>query len=161
MTGQLNTLLRVKSLKEEQALREANARREAAAKAAEATLQARERVRESEATLRDREDAIYSEIMGRVVDLGAIDNTKGRVIQLEKDHGKLVDVQERAVHVQARVDAELETARQLHRKTVRDRDKYVLLTDEEEKEFEALTLYKEEIEIEDLFGTGRRGPSWR
>ncbi|HVB90002.1 MAG TPA: YscO family type III secretion system apparatus protein [Beijerinckiaceae bacterium] len=159
MIGQLIVLLRVKTLKEEQALREANAKREAAAKAAEAAEEARKRVCESEATLKDREDAIYSDIMGKVVDLGAIDDTKGRVVLLEKEHGKLVDGEERATHVKARVDAELESATQLHRKSVRDRDKYILLTDEATKEIQDTALYKEENEIEELFSTRRRGPS--
>lgn len=161
MIGQLKTLLKVKSLKEDQALREANAKREAVRKAAEATERARASVRESERTLRDREDAIYNRILGKVVGLDAIDETKGRVIQLEKDHGALVDVQERAIHVEARTQTELEAAKEQHRKAVRDRDKYILLTEDAAKVLAAQDLYKEESEIEELFSTGRRGLSWR
>lgn len=161
MIGQLTVLLRVKTLKEERALRDANVKREAAVHAAEADEQAQARVRESEATLSDREDAIYQGILGKVVDLDAIDDTKGRVVQLEKEHGRLVDVRERAAHVKARVDAELEAAAQLHRKSIKDRDKYILLRDEAKKNAEALSVYKEEIEIEDLFSTRRGGASWR
>jgi len=159
MSSALSVLLRVKALKEKEAMREASAKREAAAKAARAAEEAATKVRESEATLNSREDAIYERIMRKAVDLDAIEETKARVLELEKEHGKLVDTRERAVHVKARVDGELESARAAHRKCVRDCDKYVLLTEEETKQREETVLNKEETEIEDLFSTRRRGLS--
>ena len=157
MSGELATLLRVKRLKEDRALQEAKAKREAALCAAEEADRARKIVEDSAATLPSREDAIYREILGKVVKLDAIEITKGRVVRLEKEHGKLVDAQDRAVHVQAKAEAEREEAIQLHRGAVRTRDKYVLLTDREREDIAAAAEYREEMEVEDLFGTRRRG----
>ena len=161
MSGELTVLLRVKTLKEAKALREANAKRDAAERAAAEAEKARGTAAESEATMGTRQDAIYHEILGKIVNMTAIEITKSRVVQLEKDHGKLVDAQERAVHVHARAETERDDAIRQHRQSVKARDKYILLTDREREARDAAAEYREEIEIEDLFSTTRRGVSWR
>jgi hypothetical protein len=93
MIGQMKVLLRIKELKEEQAFRAMTAKRAQVAEAMAALEVARQCVRESAATLPAREDAIYKEIMRRVVDLDIIEETKGKVVVLEKQHAKLVDAQ--------------------------------------------------------------------
>ena len=93
MIGQMKVLLRVKELKEQQAFRAMTAKRAQVAEAMAALEAARQHVRESAATLPAREDAIYKEIMRRVVDLDIIEETKGKVVVLEKQHAKLVDAQ--------------------------------------------------------------------
>jgi hypothetical protein len=117
---------------------------------------AREVVRESARTLPAREDAIYQEILRRVVDLPAIDETKGKVVALEREHAKLVDARERAAQVHARLEKELEEAIRLYRQTVKDRDKYALLTDDLAAQLQVQADFREESEVEDIFSTRRR-----
>jgi phage I-like protein len=156
MIGQISVLLRVKQLKEEQAFRAMNTKRQQVAEAAAAVEAARIRKDDSAATLPAREDAIYEEILQRVVGLTAIEEAKARVVVLEKEHAKLVDAYERAVHVHAKLAEELQVAVQAYRKTVKDRDKYVILTDELRAEHDAQLAQREEVEIEDIFSTRRR-----
>jgi hypothetical protein len=149
--GQLKILLRVKELKEEKAFRAVNVKRREVAEALSTIEAARDKVREDAATLPAREDAIYQGIIGRVVDFDKIDEAKNRMQQLEKDHAKLVDSVERAVHVHARLEKELAATVASHRKTVKDRDKYMVLTDEVSSELRAQISHREEVEIEDTF----------
>ena len=158
MTAPTRILLKVKTLKEQESLKDANGKRVAATQAAKASEAARTRVSESASTLDGREDAIFHEIIGKVIDLGAIDDTNARVTALEKDHQNLVDLQERAIHTEARTRQELEAAIVQHKKSMRERDKYILLAEEEQRELEALILYKEESEVEELFCSARRRP---
>jgi hypothetical protein len=157
MKSPLTVLLRVKKLKEEQALKDANAKREAASRAAEETARAEVKVKESRSTLSSREDCEYQRIIGQVVTLVDIDDTKARVVQIQKGHQKLVDAKERADHVQAEADAAREASIALHRRSLRSVDTYVLLTDRETAAREEEAERREELEIEDLFSTNRRG----
>ncbi len=156
MIKQMNTLLRVKQLKEQQAFRLVNTKRAQVAEATRELEAARERVAESAATLPAREAAIWAEIMRRIIDLGEIEMTKGRVLALEREHGKLVDAVERAAHVLARLENELKEAVAAHRLTIKNRDKYVILTDEMKAEAAAAVDHREESEVEDLFSTRRK-----
>ncbi len=156
MIAQITVLLRVKQLKEEQAFRTMNAKRQQVAEAKAVVDAARIRMEKSAATLPAREDAIYEEILRRVVGLTAIDEAKARVVTLEKEHARLVDAHERAVHIHAKLDQELQAAVQAYRKTLKDRDKYVILTDELRAEHNAQLSQREETEIEDIFSTRRR-----
>jgi Type III secretion protein YscO len=156
MIGQLKVLLRIKELKEQQAFRAVHAKRHQVADAASAIEVAGEKVRENAATLPAREDAIYRGIIGRVVDYDKIEETNGEMLVLEREHAKLVDSEERATHVHARLEKELSEAVQAHRKTTKDRDKYILLTEEISSEFRAQTAHREESEVEDIFSSRRR-----
>jgi len=156
MIGQISVLLRVKQLKEEQAFRAMNAKRQQVAEAKAVVDAALARMEESAATLPAREDAIYAEILRQVVGLTAIEEAKAKVVALEKEHGKLVDAHERAVHIHAKLVDELQAALQAYRKTIKDRDKYVILTDQLRAELDAQLSQREEVEIEDIFSTRRR-----
>jgi Type III secretion protein YscO len=156
MIGQLKVLLRIKELREQQAFRIVHAKRRAVADAVSAIETADKKVRENTATLPAREDAIYRGIIGRVVDYDKIEQTKGEVLVLEREHAKLVDVLERATHVRARLEKELTEAVEAHRKTVKDRDKYIVLTEEVSSELRAQTDHREESEVEDIFSSRRR-----
>jgi len=158
MSNQLTILRRVKELKEERALIAVHVKREEAARAAAAADEARRREQESKTTLPKREDKIYDEIIGRVVDCDTIEETKARVLNLEKEHSRLIDAKERTEHVKARLDTELDAALREHRQAVKNKDKYVILTDELDREDAQRMIYKEEIEVEDLFSTSRRKP---
>jgi hypothetical protein len=156
MIGQLKVLLRIKELKEEQAFRVVHVKRREVADAASAIEIARENMRENVATLPSREDAIYLGIIGRVVGYDKIEEAKNEMVVLEREHAKLVDAVERAAHVHARLEKELTGAVEAHRKTTRDRDKYLVLIDEVGSEFRAQAAHREEAEIEDIFSTRRR-----
>ena len=159
MIGQMQVLLRVKDLKQDQALRTVRTKRGQVEVAKLATERARDVVTESAATLPAREDAIYQDILGQVVDLAAIDATRGRVVVLEAEHGRLKDALERANHVERRLEGELDTATLHYRAAVKVRDKYAIVTDEMKAEADAVANAKEEIEIEDLFARPRKRPA--
>jgi hypothetical protein len=156
MIRQLRVLLRVKELKEEQAFRAVHVKRREVTDAASAIEIAREKVRENAATLPAREDAIYRGIIGRVVDYDEIEDAKNEMVEIEREHARLVDTVERATHVHARLERELASAVEAHRKATKERDKYDVLTEEVSSEFRAQAAHREEIEIEDIFSTRRR-----
>jgi len=156
MIGQLTTLLRVKQLKEQQAFRVVNVKRAELAQADQAVDQARAIVQESASTLDARCDAIFRELIGRDIEVDEVDIAKGKVLQIEKDHQKLVDAMERAIHVRARVASELDAAILAHRQATKAKDKYVIIRDEVSREFNDMMNLREETEIEDMFGTRRQ-----
>ncbi|WP_294641445.1 YscO family type III secretion system apparatus protein [uncultured Aureimonas sp.] len=161
MIGQMRTLLKVKDLKQEQALRELQRRRSALAEAEARRTLAQEEEAESRRTLDAREDAIYAGIIGRVVNLDVIDDTKGSAEKLRRGHGILQDVCERAVHVEVRMRDETERQGEIYRAALRVRDKYTILTERMTAEQEAERAYAEESEIEELFARARPGPGSR
>jgi len=159
MIGQMKTLLRVKDLKQEQAFRELQRRRAAVRDAEEETRLAEAAVTESQRTMAAREDAIFADILGRVVDLNEIDSTNGRVVQLVREHTVLADTRERAVHVEARLRTEAETQSGVYQAAVKVRDKYTILTDDLVQARDAELAQAEEIEIEDMFSRPRKKPA--
>src|SRR6478752_2073654 len=102
MIAQMRTLLRVKDLKLEQAERAMQTKRAQRDAARREREEAARIVEESARTYAAREDAIYDEIMGREIGQDVVDETRGRVVQLEKAHAALNDDLERALHVEAR-----------------------------------------------------------
>jgi Type III secretion protein YscO len=156
MIRQLKVLLRVKELKEEQAFRAVHVKRREVADAASEIEMARETVRQNAATLPGREDAIYRGIIGRVVDYDKIEDAKNEMVELEREHAKLVDAVERTTHVHGRLEKELANVVEAHRKATKERDKYDVLTEEVDSEFRAQAAHREEAEIEDIFSTRRR-----
>lgn len=155
MISQLKILLRLKEMKHDKALREMQAKRQELDAAISERLAAKAKVDESLATYSRREDAIYAEVIGQVIEMDAVDIAHGRVVQLEKAHAKLNDAFERALHVEARLEQELQAAIEAYRVALRSRDKFVLL-EHEAREAEALLAeQKEEVEVEDLFARPR------
>jgi hypothetical protein len=157
MIGQMVVLLRIKELRQEQAFRAMRTKRAEVEQAVRETQEAHETVEASAATLPAREDAIYAEVLGRVIDPGEVDETRGKVVQLEKDHAALKDAWERAAHVQARLEGELEVVVDRYKQSTKARDKYVIITDDMKKEIEETANYREEAEVEDLFARPKRG----
>lgn len=156
MIGQMQVLLRLKTMKEEQALRALQAKRRQVAEGEAAEARARAVVAASAATLAAREDAIYDTILGRVVDLAGLDDTRGAMVQLEKGHARLTDAVERAAHTLHRLKGELDGVAQSHRAATRVRDKYTLLRDDLRDAAWAEAEAREENEVEELFGTRRK-----
>jgi hypothetical protein len=151
MISQIKTLLRIKELKHDQALRAMQVKRQQRDAARDASRRARTEVEESAATYAEREDAIYAEVIGQVIDRGEVDATHGRVVLLEKAHALLKDALERTLHVEARLEAELETATAQYFTALRKRDKFVFIADDMRQQADALAELHEETEVEDLF----------
>lgn len=158
MIGQMRVLLRVKELRQENAFRAMRMKRAEVDDALRETDQARILVEESAATLPIREQGIYAEVLGRVIDQGEMDETRGKVVLLEKQHAVLKDAWERAQHVQARLEGELQIAVDRYRASSKARDKYIILTDHMQEGLDALDAQREEAEVEDIFGRPKRGP---
>lgn len=156
MKNPLSVLLRVKELREDQAFRAVMIKRRLLVEAVAEEARAQAEVDASSATLRAREDAIYAEILRKIVDLGAVETTKGKVLLLEKQHGLLLDARDRAAHVVRRRGVELEAAVKHHRQCQKNRDKYVIITDEINLAAAELVVFKEEAEVEDTFSTRRK-----
>lgn len=155
MIGQMKTLLRVKELKEEQALRAMQVKRQEVDVAQRQRVSAEAEVAESAATLPARETAIYAEILGAIVDQDEIDRIKGRVVQLDKAHTILKDAAERCRHVEHRLEGELETRTLAYRHAQKTRDKFQIVTDDLVLAAAVEAEHKEEIEVEDLFSRPR------
>ncbi|WAJ30520.1 type III secretion system stalk subunit SctO [Antarcticirhabdus aurantiaca] len=151
----MKVLVRVKELKQDQAFRALQAKRSQHAAAVAATARARAAVVESAATYGAREDAIYAEVLGRVVGLDGVDDVHARVKQLERDHQILKDGVERCIHVEARLAGEVEAALATYQGAVKIRDKFVLITDELVSVAAAEADAKEENEVEELFSRPR------
>ena len=156
MIGQMQVLLRLKTMKEEQALRALQAKRRQVADGESAMERVQRIVAESEATLEAREDALYEGILGQVVGLDALDDTRGAVVDLEKGHARLTDAAERAAHTLHRLNGELETSVQTHRAATRVRDKYTIIRDDLRGQAEMEATAKEENEVEELFSKRRK-----
>lgn len=156
MIAQMKTLLRVKDLKLEQAERAMQAKRAQRDAARLEREQAAETVAESTRTYVAREDAIYDDIMGREIGQDVIDETRGRVVQLEKSHAALKDELDRALHVEARLEQELMAATAAFFAAQRARDKFTIITDGLQQAANALVEGREEVEVEDLFARPRR-----
>lgn len=156
MIAQMKTLLRVKDLKLEQAERAMQAKRAQRDAARLEREQAAETVAESARTYVSREDAIYDDIMGREIGQDVVDETRGRVVQLEKAHVALKDDLDRALHVEARLEQELVTATAAFFAAQRARDKFTIITDDLKQAAVALVEGREEVEVEDLFARPRK-----
>lgn len=156
MIAQMKTLLRVKDLKLEQAERAMQAKRAQRDAARIEREQAAEIVAESARTYVAREDAIYDDIMGREIGQDVVDETRGRVVQLEKSHAALKDELDRALHVEARLEQELLVATGAFFAAQRARDKFTIITDGLQQAANALVEGREEVEVEDLFARPRR-----
>jgi hypothetical protein len=156
MIAQMKVLLRVKDLKLEQAERAMQAKRAQRDAARLEREQAAETVEESARTYAAREDAIYDDIMGREIGQDVVDETRGRVVQLEKAHAALKDELDRALHVEARLEQELVTATAAFFAAQRARDKFTIITDDLKQALNALVEGREEVEVEDLFSRPRK-----
>jgi len=156
MIGQMRVLLRVKDLKLDQALRAMQAKRAERDAAHRERVAAENAVAESAATYAAREDAIYADIIGKVIGQDGVDETHGRVIQLQKSHAALEDELERARHVEARLEQELQAATTAYFAAQRMRDKFSMITDDLQTEIDTAAESREEIEVEDLFARPRQ-----
>jgi hypothetical protein len=159
MIGQMTVLLRLKTIKEEQALRVLRAKRRQVAEGEAALEQARQAVDASARTLDAREDAIYESILGQVVDLGALDDTRGAALALAQAHSRLADASNRAAYNLERLTGECAAAAERHRAATRVRDKYAILRDDLGARADAEAQAREENEVEELFCRRRPDPA--
>ncbi|WP_298959693.1 YscO family type III secretion system apparatus protein [uncultured Methylobacterium sp.] len=156
MIGQMTVLLRLKRLKEEQALRALQAKRREVTAAEEALAQARAAVAASAASLPAREDAIYAAILYRVVDPDDLEETRGAVEALRREHLRLVDAAERAAYVLHRLAEELAERVQAHLRAARTTEKYDLVRGDLVAVADAAAAVAEENEVDEMFGSRRQ-----
>lgn len=156
MISQMMSLLRIKDLKQEQALRAMKAKQAQVEQAQLAVEEANGRVKAFEREMPARENAIYAEILGRIVDLDGIDGVRAKIVALEKELQELRDDRDRSLHILSRLEKELEEATAAYKLAVKNRDKYITITDTLKDEAESEAVRKEEIEIEDLFSRPMR-----
>lgn len=151
MIAKFKVLARVKATREDAALRFLTAKREELRRAHQLQEQRNKAVEESAATYDDREDAIYQPIMKKTIDGLAIDETKERVTNLQKDHERLKDELEMAIQRCQRLNKEEEEARLAYQAAQKTREKYDNMLSDMRMEQATLAESKEEAEVEDLF----------
>lgn len=151
MIKKVSRLLRIKEIKEEEALRALQLKRHELSKAEADLVRSQEEVDESKRTYEMREDAIYQAIIGETIQQNDIDKTKARVVALANEHQGLIDKMTRMIHVVERIKGEVAKAVDHHARCVRVKDKYVHLrkTMLEQKLIEETA--REDNEIEELF----------
>jgi hypothetical protein len=151
MIKKISRLLRIKEIKEEEALRALQAKRRELSNAELDKVKAEEAVAESKRTYEAREDAIYQQILGATIKQNAIDDTKAKVVALAGEHQALIDDVTRMIHVIERLKGEVRQAVEHHARCVRIKDKYVHLRSKmlEQKLMEETA--REDGEIEELF----------
>ncbi|MEI2384483.1 YscO family type III secretion system apparatus protein [Breoghania sp. JC706] len=158
MIGKFAILARVKATREDAALRALTAKREELRRAGRIRQEREQAVAQSEATLIEREDAIFRPIMMKPVRHEAIDETKEKVLLLQKDHERLKDELEMAIQQCRRLAQEEEDARRAYQAAQKTREKYDTMLDDMRMEQFMAAEGKEEAEIEDLFCKARSLP---
>ena len=151
MTKRLRTLLKIKERKEDEALRKMQLCRRELFEAEEDLRNAIRVERESLRTYPAREDAIYGTIMGVLVKQEKIDEMKGKLTALAREHQELVDEVTRMQQVVARRKSELANAIERYNKARRVKEKYVLILDRMVAEALLAQDMREESEVEELF----------
>lgn len=151
MIQQFRMLQKVKRLREDKALRALQAARRAVQEAIERRDRIAAEVTESAATLPAREKAIYQEILGKVVGMGAVDSAKDNVLHILSEHQKLVDRRDRASDHVRRCEEKLVEAQAELRAKQAEVEKTDTITDEMAQALAEEEVAKEEAEIEDLF----------
>jgi hypothetical protein len=151
-------LLKIKEMREQDALRLVQLKRRALTEA-EAERDEAVRIRdESERTYPEREQAVYDTVMGRVVAQDAVEDMKAALVRLAESRQELEDEVTRMNHVVERFRRELQEARALHAAAVRAKEKYVFLHGHVRDLMLAETEAREEGEVEELFAKPMRKP---
>jgi hypothetical protein len=152
----LKTLLKVKKLKEAEALKQMQMKRVKEREAKAAADRSRIIVEESAATLEPRSDALYAEVMNKIIDLRDLDDLKLRLIAIQKDHDRLKDKLQRDEVAHDKADCALKDAIRDHDQKVRATQKYEILTDDLAGVLMRKLEFAEEAEIEDRVTRGAR-----
>lgn len=156
MIGQMKALLRIKELKQERALSAMRAKQAQLEQARIETQEALEIAEEFRETMPEKENAIYDTVMRRVVNLDGIDDVRAKIVELQNEYNALKDDWDRALQIEKRIEGELTEAVNAYRAAVKQRDKYITITETMQAEADAEADRKEEIEIEDLFSKPAR-----
>lgn len=156
MIDKLKMLLKVKKLKEAEALKLMQMQRVKEREARSAADRSRIVVEQNAATLEPRSDALYAEIIGKTVDLTCLDELKLRLVAMEKDHDRLKDKLQRDELAHEKADSALKLAVRDHDERVRASRKYLILTDDLMGTIIRGIEHAEEAETEDRVARGRR-----
>lgn len=152
MIGAIRILIRVKRLREEKALAWVRSRQDAVAGAEQLVADAGAAVAENRRGRPAREAAIWDKVLKRVVTLPGIEAAEAEVLELDREHQRLVDRLARTEHTLEQRRRELAEAQAAHRRAMQEIDKYELLREELQTEADAAAAYAEEVELEDLAG---------
>ena len=158
MIRKIARLLKIKEMREQEALRLLQIKRRALADAETARAEAVSIRDESSRTYPDREQAVYDTVMGRVVEQDAVEDMKAALVRLAEAHQELEDEVTRMDHVVDRFRRELRAAREAHAAAVRAKEKYVFLHGHVRDIALAEAEAREEGEVEELFSKPMRTP---
>ncbi len=158
MIRKIARLLKIKDMREQEALRLVQVKRRAL-REAEAELDRAVEIRdESVRSYPEREQAVYDTVMGRIVAQDAVEDMKAGLVRLAETHQEVVDEVTRMEHVVARFRRELSDAREAHAAAVRAKEKYVFLHGHVRDLMLAEAEAREEGEVEELFAKPMRTP---
>lgn len=156
MIEKIAPLHKVKAMREKTALRRLRAKRDRLSEVSRIRLECELAVKESADNLPHRENAIFQEIIQKVVDSREIDSVREDVFQLHRSHQQLEDNLENAMQEQHQLVAEVESAHQAHVIAQRAYQKFDLALEDLLHLKATLDDQTEEGEMEDIFRKGRQ-----
>ena len=151
MIDWMSALQKIKVVREDSALGRLRDKR-LKLQQADQVLQERSRaVRESEATLAERENALFKEILKRIVDTDSIEQVKEKVQRLHSYHQQLQIDLEISLQQTARLTQEVEGAVEQYRIAQTKRVKFDDITDDARREGRRHEEEREEADRDDAF----------
>lgn len=152
MAYALQSMLRIRTMREDRTQSELAQARSAKA-AAEKALEARvEAIIEYETTKDERRDKVYSMVIGKVVSMDDLDRVRAAVSQIDEEGMLLAEAEKRAQSVVEEKDKAVEAARLKYVDAVKEKTKFVehrRVWEEEEKLKDELAADRE---MEDFVG---------
>ena len=158
MIRKIARLLKIKEMREQEALRLVQIKRRALSEAEAERDRAVEIRDDGKRTYPEREQAVYDTVMGRVVAQDAVEDMKAGLVRLAETQQELEDEVTRMEHVVARFRRELAEAREAHAAATRAKEKYVFLLGHVREIVLAEAEAREEGEVEELFAKPMRKP---
>lgn len=152
MAYALESMLKIRSMREDRTqseLAQARSAKHVAEKALEARVEA---IIEYETTKDERRDKVYAMVMGKVVSMDELDNIRAAISQIDEEGVLLVEAERRAKEEVQAKDRAVEAARLNYVEAVKEKTKFV----EHRRAWEAEERLKEELaadrEMEDFVG---------
>ena len=152
MAYALQSMLRIRTMREDRTQTELAQARSAKA-AAEKALEAREQaIIDYETTKDERRDRVYDMVMGKVVSMNDLDQVRAAIAQIDEEGVLLVEAEHRAQQVVQEKEYAVEQARLTYVEAVKEKAKIVehrRVWEDEARLFEELTADRE---MEDFVG---------
>lgn len=152
MAYALESMLKIRAMREDRTQSELSQAR-SAKQLAEKALEERENaIIEYETTKDERRDRVYQMVMGKVVSMDDLDNIRAAVSQIDEEGVLLLEAEKRAKMTVEEKDKAVETARLKYVEAVKEKTKFV----EHRRAWQEEEHLKEELaadrEIEDFVG---------